>query len=98
MPGLRYVVVPHPIGGIREAAVIDKAHAAVDDLLHAFTAQPSARPGAQPGLATANEAAIERGRPAQLVPLPADMAALRREFVHRGWSDGLPVVLPTPER
>ena len=33
MPGLRYIVVPHPIGGIQHDEVVDKARAAIPDLL-----------------------------------------------------------------
>ena len=37
MPDLRYIVVPHPIGGIQHDAVVEKARAALPDLLSAFT-------------------------------------------------------------
>lgn len=32
MPGLVYLVIPHPLGGIRPDAVRQKARAAADDL------------------------------------------------------------------
>ncbi len=38
------------------------------------------------------------GRPGATADLPADVAALSREFAARGWSDGLPVVPPTEAR
>ena len=40
MPDLRYIVVPHPIGGIREDAVAAKARAALPDLLAALSPAP----------------------------------------------------------
>ena len=36
MPGLRYIVIPHPIGGIQHDAVVDKAREAIPDLLSAL--------------------------------------------------------------
>ena len=95
MPDLRYIVVPHPIGGIREDAVAEKARASVPDLLASLTPEPvpdrRRRPmttGGTPGL----------GDPAALVELPADPGALHDAFAERGWSDGLPVIAPTEER
>ncbi len=38
MPDLPYIVVPHPIGGLQEGAVTEKAEAALDDLLAALAA------------------------------------------------------------
>lgn len=38
------------------------------------------------------------GRLAPLVDLPADPAAFHAEALRRGWSDGLPLIPPTPER
>ena len=40
MPDLRYIVVPHPIGGIREDAVAEKARASIADLLASLTPEP----------------------------------------------------------
>ncbi len=40
MPDLRYIVVPHPIGGIREDAVAAKARASIADLLASLTPDP----------------------------------------------------------
>ncbi|MYA20503.1 MAG: hypothetical protein F4Z25_09680 [Chloroflexi bacterium] len=40
MPDLRYIVVPHPIGGIQHDAVAQKARASLPDLLAALTPEP----------------------------------------------------------
>ena len=42
MPDLRYIVVRHPIGGIQPDAVVEKARAALPDLLAAL--RPEAVP------------------------------------------------------
>lgn len=38
------------------------------------------------------------GRPADAFTLPLDAAAFSQECIRRGWSDGLPMIPPTPER
>ncbi len=45
MPDLRYIVVPHPIGGIREDVVAEKARASLPDLLAALAPAPVAIAG-----------------------------------------------------
>ena len=40
MPDLRYIVVPHPIGGIQHDAVVAKARGSLPDLLSAFATEP----------------------------------------------------------
>ena len=40
MPDLRYIVVPHPIGGIQHDAVVEKARGSLTDLLAAFAPEP----------------------------------------------------------
>ena len=91
-------MVPHPIGGIHEDAILEKAGAAVEELFRAITA-PIAGAGAPSGNGTAaTDDAAGRGRLADLLELPADQAALRADVSRRGWSDGLPVIAPTEER
>jgi hypothetical protein len=47
LPDLPYVVVPHPLGGIRPPAVEEKARAALDDLVDALMGgSPAHDPGA----------------------------------------------------
>ncbi len=38
------------------------------------------------------------GRAAEAFTLPADAAAFSQECIRRGWSDGLPLIPPTPDR
>ena len=45
MPGLRYIVIPHPIGGIQHDEVVDKAQAAIPDLLSALNFKTVPVPG-----------------------------------------------------
>ena len=40
MPDLRYIVVPHPIGGIQHDAVVEKARGSLTNLLAAFAPEP----------------------------------------------------------
>jgi hypothetical protein len=94
LPNLRYIVVPHPIGGMQPQAVVEKGRAAVEELLPLFT-KPITAEGASDGY---DPGESRQGRASLLVPLPSDPAALRREFARRGWSDGLPVIPPTPDR
>lgn len=37
LPDARMVVVPHPIGGVEEPAVLDRARAIVEDVLALWT-------------------------------------------------------------
>ena len=86
LPDLPVVTVPHPIGGIAEGAVIDKARPAVDLAAAALTRS------AGRGLDGGGEAAAERHR------APDDLDAFQAFIVERGWGDGLPVIPPTAER
>lgn len=40
MPDLRYIVVPHPIGGIQHDAVAEKARGSLPGLLASLAAEP----------------------------------------------------------
>jgi hypothetical protein len=79
--------VPHPIGGVAEEIVADKALHAVDAVLTALT------PGAPPGAgAPAAEGAVSRHR------APEDLLAFQAFMMERGWGDGLPMIPATAER
>ena len=45
MQDLRYIVVPHPIGGIQHDAVVEKARGSLAGLLAAFAPEPVAIAG-----------------------------------------------------
>jgi hypothetical protein len=79
--------VPHPIGGVAEQIVADKALNAVDAVLAALTPGAAARSGA-----TAADGAVSRHR------APEDLLAFQAFMMERGWGDGLPMIPATAER
>jgi len=79
--------VPHPIGGVAEEIVADKALHAVDAVLTALTPGAAARAGAP-----AAEGAVSRHR------APEDLLAFQAFMMERGWGDGLPMIPATAER
>ena len=87
-PDLGIVSVPHPIGGIAEDLVADKARAAVDDALAALTRASPAGGGAA--------AIVER--PASRHRAPDDLLGFQGFMMERGWGDGLPLIPATPGR
>jgi hypothetical protein len=86
LPDLGLVTVPHPIGGVAEAVVADKARGAVEGVLAALTLAPAAAPAAR------GEGAVARHQ------APDDLLAFQQFLMERGWGDGLPAIPPTPER
>jgi hypothetical protein len=87
VPGLGIVSVSHPIGGIAEAAVADKAAQAVAPVLAALTGRtPAGAPTDGAGSAGAPHRA------------PEDLLAFQAFVMERGWGDGLPMIPATPER
>jgi hypothetical protein len=85
MPHLAVVTVPHPLGGIDAALVRGKADAIVDRVLEALVRDP---------VAPAVRARTARDR----VEVSDDLDAFQEQAMERGWSDGLPVLPPTPPR
>jgi hypothetical protein len=78
--------VPHPIGGIAEKLVADKALNAVDAVRAALTR------GATAGAGVAVEGVEVRHR------VPDDLLEFQGFMMDRGWGDGLPMIPATPER
>jgi len=87
-PGLPIAVIPHPFGLRKRDEVKAIALACADEIVK-LVAAPLAPAGARQAGAAGN---------AVLVEVPADEDAFNDYFVERQWSDGLPVVLPTPAR
>lgn len=90
MPSLPTAVLPHPIAGVPLDSVLAKLDAAFEEIIAKLTTPlPSA--GADETAASA---------PGKWVDIDAsdEWSDLQREFVERGWSDGLPVVPPTEAR
>jgi hypothetical protein len=84
MPDLAVVTVPHPIGGVDPAIVHDRAGSVVDAVLTALTRSPEGR-GRAAGASP-------------VVTVPEDLDAFQDFALRERWSDGLPVLPPTPER
>jgi len=86
--GLGLSVIAHPVAGIpREQAKARVTAAAVDTVIAALTVAAAAAPsGAEPA------------RPGAVEFLAADEDDLADQLADLGWTDGLPVVVPTPAR
>lgn len=82
LPDARIAVFTHPLGGLNEGQVAERAAALYESLMTALAKQPKL-----PEAAAAASAAQ--------VAAPADPAALQAWTFERGWSDGLPVIAPT---
>jgi hypothetical protein len=77
--------VPHPLGGVAPALVAAHAPSVLDAVLTALTTHPAPAAAARPTLALEIDA-------------PDDLDAFQDLAVVEGWSDGLPVLPPTPAR
>jgi len=96
MPNQRFTFVPHPITGAPEALCRKYLEGSdpltgkpvVDEIIAALTA-PLSDEDTKTGF-------IERPTPRMMEPETADN--LHRIFVENGWTDGLPIVLPTEAR
>ena len=86
LPHLAVATVPHPIGGIDPKLVADKAETIVDEVLAALTRDP-----APPSAMAATAGAVRRAA-------PDDLDEFQAWAMAQHWSDGLPVLPPTPER
>jgi hypothetical protein len=84
-------VIPHPFGVRTREQVRELANECVDDVarLACFGEASSAK---------ANADAAFGGSRTELLAAPQDPDELNRFFVEQGWSDGLPMVAPTPQR
>jgi hypothetical protein len=84
-PQLAVATIEHPIGGIDPGLVRSRADKLVDDVLAALTTDlPVLEPSAV--------------RAAPALEAPEDLQAFQTFALAEGWSDGLPVIPPTPER
>jgi len=84
LPDPRIAVFKHPLGGLTDAQVIERSE----------TMYPSVQAAlakiAPPPMAPPTETA-------RRVTAPADPAELQAWYAERRWSDGFPVIAPTPE-
>ena len=86
LPHLSVVLAPHPIGGIDPVLVVAKAEKIAAEALRALTHDPAPPAGAAAAVA------------AVAVDGPDDLDAFQNWAMDELWSDGLPVLPPTPER
>ncbi len=84
VPEPRLAVFKHPLGGLTEAQVAERAESMYPSLREALARTPP--PPAKPPTAIA-----------QRVTAPADPAELQAWYAERRWSEGFPVLAPTPE-
>jgi hypothetical protein len=88
MPGLRFTFVPHPVGGKSAAELRDYGKAILEKIGSALT-----RPLSDAELKTGKQ---ERRVPRLLGDDSED--TLHALYLEAGWTDGLPIVLPTEAR
>jgi hypothetical protein len=86
---LPLVEIPHPVGSVSLESLRALALGAVDSIVAALTSD----------CVRANPALTERALcdfEAQTVEAPADLGLMFQYFINQGWSDGLPMLPPTP--
>ena len=90
MPAMPTVVLPHPIGGTPLESVLAKVDAALPEIIAKLTTP----------LATEVKAAAAADASSTWVEIDSsdEWHGLQREFIERGWGDGLPLVPPTEAR
>lgn len=88
---ISYVVVEHPMGGIGKEAITEKAKKAFPDILEAATKW-------QPEKADTEKLKQKDPYPAETFEFEGTIAELNQMFMDKGWSEGLPIVPPTPEK
>jgi hypothetical protein len=84
LPGLPFIAVEHPIGGVDAGAVRKRAEGVVDAVIEALT--------------RAGRAEAAAGGDVELVTAPDDLDAFQEFVAARRWADGLPVLPPTAGR
>ena len=77
------MTLPHPIGGVEASELDDAILAVVDDVIEALTSAP------------AGDAA---GASGQVQEAPTDPLTFLTFAEEQGWSDGLPLIVPTVDR
>jgi hypothetical protein len=90
MNHLPLIRLPHPVGSISLDALRSLAESSIDAIVNALTVAAVHSDDSPNGT---NGGAAESG---SALAVPADPALMFQYFVNRGWSDGLPVLPPTP--
>jgi hypothetical protein len=108
MAGLPIAVVPHPVAKLSAARVAELAAGAVDEIVHIFGTDAAALQ-AEHRAKTVEvksklryhsmfESNFNAPDSPQRLKGPDSWEAINRLFYRRGWTDGLPIAEPTPER
>ena len=84
LPDARIATFNHPLGGLSEEHVVDRAEKMYPSVLDAL-AKVSAPPEATQTVGD------------RRILVPADAAEMQAWYFERHWSDGFPVIAPTPE-
>ncbi len=86
-PDLPIAFVPHPFGAIKRDAIRELALKCAYDI--AYLVSPAAAPAATKA---------DTNLRAPMIQLADDIEAVNRHFREQRWTDGFPVIPPTPER
>jgi hypothetical protein len=87
MPNLPGVVLAHPIAGVPIDTVYAKLDGAIDEIIAKLTSP-----------VPASEVAPPPGKQWLELDIEDEWHDLQREFIRRGWGDGLPLIPPTEKR
>src|SRR5262245_48733251 len=80
------VVVPHPVGHLEREQVLQRSRAAAPEMLSKLRPLPALK----------SHARIDS--PPRVVPLVGSWESLNDYFYLQGWTDGLPIAVPTEEK
>jgi hypothetical protein len=108
MPGLGLAIVPHPVAKQPPDRIAEIAETVFPDLVHLLEADAAtlAVEGKARDVPRKNrlrynslfEGNFNAPEAPAIIKSPDSWDAVNRLFYQRGWTDGLPIVLPTPER
>ncbi len=87
---LPFVTVRHPFTQESRDEVRTIARRVADDIVSALVSEPTQ-------VLPVTSALTSTSRRADLIEVPENIVEFNRFFFERGWSDGLPVIPPTPE-
>ena len=85
-PSIPLVVVPHPLGALEREQVVERSRMATPDVLSKLRALPAPE---------------FRGRiesPPRILPIAASWESVNDYFYAQGWTDGLPIAVPTEHK
>lgn len=93
-PATAFVTIPHATTGQQEGFIHTMVDGQIDAIIHALTTLPASAGQARSVRAGSKSTEVFR---VEMDATPAGLDAVNRFLAERDWSDGLPVVPPTPE-